>query len=1007
MSSTLAPSRTNELTKHSKILAFIVSLLLSAGAISYYFLYGKQGMLLDNVAGGTTMTATWFNNILIRYGLGILRDAALLWMFIYLSKTHQIRDAMHFWLYAFTGGCFILLLGYLLQFPVSKDTLYGQFFIITRGRLPIITGIIIFVLLNSWIKKQIGKLNIRGLLIFLLFVPLVFNIDIFGFNIGDASTNLTSIIVLGILALCILDKPMKFNRFWFSLLLGVFSVVIMILIEENGGITLNNCARFIGLMSPLSILPALALVSLIDKTFKLSPTMSVKSNLNHISMNTILFSILLMGTNTYYGIARKLYNPLRIFFQQFGIFWIVFTIISLTVLTFIIGMLALLCRFAQIWQTIDVNWSFEFPHILKKSYDWKKLCQRLWHDHWRAIVALLALLVTQIFSALLMNQSFIVQGNIWQTNKTLNIFAFLFAQLFSRQIVGTIVLLSIYWILFGLTNRYWVSLLTPTFFTIIFAIANRLKIEYRSEPIVIADTSELKQLPELISMISPLMIVIFIILIVVLITLIILLEKHSKKVKHPWYTRLSKTLTAGLFLLSFGFINHTYSPTTIALTTMHTTMANINPTRFAQWYGPVLQYLTGLDVQTMAVPTNYSKKTIQKIVKRYQAEANTINKTRTNSLKDTTVIFNLSESFSDPSHLSDLIINSEPAPYIQQLKKETTSGEMMSFGYGGGTANMEYMTLTGTSIGAFDTTLTTPYTQLVPKLSEAPNISDDFSYSSAIHPYTGGFYNRIAVYSKFGFDKFAYLGSKYKIIDQKKLKNSPYLSDDTAYANAIKQVNSRKGGQFINLITIQNHLPFSNWYQNNSYKVTEKKAGFVTNKITAETYAEGVHYTDKAVKVFREKIDKINKPIIWVFYGDHLPGLYSGFSSPLEQYETDYFVYANKYARAHGSKLKLTNTSYVGPNDFISLAYSQANAKVNAYSALMTEVQAKLPAQWMKSENSRENSTTGTTFVNENGTRVNYDTLTKKQKKLYHDYQLVMYDINAGQQYSLKYGMKQ
>ncbi len=36
-----------------------------------------------------------------------------------------------------------------------------------------------------------------------------------------------------------------------------------------------------------------------------------------------------------------------------------------------------------------------------------------------------------------------------------------------------------------------------------------------------------------------------------------------------------------------------------------------------------------------------------------------------------------------------------------------------------------------------------------------------------------------------------------------------------------------------------------------------------------EEYVMGLHYTDEAVKNFIEKIDSINKPITFVFYGDH------------------------------------------------------------------------------------------------------------------------------------------
>lgn len=182
------------------------------------------------------------------------------------------------------------------------------------------------------------------------------------------------------------------------------------------------------------------------------------------------------------------------------------------------------------------------------------------------------------------------------------------------------------------------------------------------------------------------------------------------------------------------------------------------------------------------------------IARKYSKIAEQINKNRKNDVSKQTFIFTLSESFSDPLRVPQLTVNKDPMPYIRSLKKATTSGLMLSSGYGGGTANMEYMALTGFSMSNFSPTLPTPYSQLVTTLKKAPSIVQNFNYSSAIHPYIGVYYNRTEVYPKFGFNKFAYLGSKYKIKHQSRIDRSPYLSDKTAYANALDQANVKKMG---------------------------------------------------------------------------------------------------------------------------------------------------------------------------------------------------------------------
>lgn len=392
------------------------------------------------------------------------------------------------------------------------------------------------------------------------------------------------------------------------------------------------------------------------------------------------------------------------------------------------------------------------------------------------------------------------------------------------------------------------------------------------------------------------------------------------------------------------------------------------------------------------------------------AIVNTIKVGARNDIKKTTVIFNLSESFSDPARVPNLTLSGDPIPNVRAIKKETTSGLMMSYGYGGGTANMEWETLTGMSLGDLDTTLSTPYTQLVSGQKNSADVSKWFNYSSAIHPFNGSEYNRVGVYKKFGFNKFIYDGSKYPIKHRKTLGNSSYQSDQTAYANLDDQLNAHKGGQFINLITMQNHMPYSpNLYSEHDFKASG--SAFTTNTLreSFESYAQGIHYTDDAVAAFKKKIDAMNKPIIWVFYGDHLGALYSGDTAAkysVALHQTDYFVYANKYAREHGAKTKLSNTEQVGSNDFIALAFAQANAKVDPFVALLTKAQQDMPTIWTRSDNKQGDPSYGMSFVTKAGKKIGYSDLTKKQKAMLHDYQLLQYDINAGEQYSLKMGMQ-
>lgn len=312
---------------------------------------------------------------------------------------------------------------------------------------------------------------------------------------------------------------------------------------------------------------------------------------------------------------------------------------------------------------------------------------------------------------------------------------------------------------------------------------------------------------------------------------------------------------------------------------------------------------------------------------------------------------------------------------------------------------------------------TIPNNQVVTEQAIAPNVGNLFTYDAAIHPYTGGYYNRPRVYAKYAFNKFAYLGSQYKIIDQSHFGSSPYLSDATAYANALAQLKTRpSSGQFLNLITIQNHMPYTtNWYPKRDYSLTGAPIG--SSGSLAQTFTQGISYTDKDVKAFKAAIDKLNKPIIWVFYGDHQPGFYS-LDTSVAKYSTDYFIYANTYARKHGALTELKKQKYVSTDNFIAMALAQGRAKVNPYTALLTDVYEKLPALWQskqaipalsgnktKAETKEAEDVNHTTyFVTDKGQVIDDAKLTKQQKQLLDDYRLIQYDITSGNQYSLKMG---
>ena len=247
----------------------------------------------------------------------------------------------------------------------------------------------------------------------------------------------------------------------------------------------------------------------------------------------------------------------------------------------------------------------------------------------------------------------------------------------------------------------------------------------------------------------------------------------------------------------------------------------------AQSNGTAINLPAALHAKTMEQPKGYSEETMQAVAKRYAAAADDINATRTANLTDNTVVMILSESFSDPTRIPDVTFSIDPMPNIRAIKDATTSGLMLSPGYGGGTANIEYQALTGLNMANFDESMLSVYQQLVPLPGGTVFVQSDLvrtvreNGSVAFHPYYKNMYLRDHNYDRFGFSELLTLDSDPAIEHQDHIDASPYVSDAASYANVLDAINSQDHPQFIQLVTMQNHSGYGDYYATNEFREAE------------------------------------------------------------------------------------------------------------------------------------------------------------------------------------------
>lgn len=599
-----------------------------------------------------------------------------------------------------------------------------------------------------------------------------------------------------------------------------------------------------------------------------------------------------------------------------------------------------------------------------------------------------------------------------------------------QALLNFIVLGVIYLTLVLILNRFWVaSAIFGTVMTV-FAVANHIKIESRNEPVIPADLNFITggnagELTSFIPNSGQVLVdgaVASVICFVAICIVMQFLDGRNAVIPchwlHPFASvknfagTITRILAAALSTaLVFSFVWGLGADDSWATKFAHNLSDRPqpwNPIADATSNGPVINFLQLAHTKIMDKPEDYSEETMTKIAKKYSKEADSINQSRTTNLTDNTVIMVLSETFSDPTRVPGVSFAEDPMPNIRQIKSETTSGLMLSPGYGGGTANIEYQALTGLSMANYSNTLSIAYQQLVPgqkwdqSLNQLWNEKNGEDSSVAFHAYNRNMYFRDINYKKFGFSKFYATDGKPKLTNLYPIDSAWYASDESFYSQVLKKMQSSDGNKFYQVVTMQNHMPYEDIYADNQFKELDTSENLQENeRLNIETYTKGLNYTDQSTQDFLNALNNIDRPITVIFYGDHLPGIYSTAYSDSDNilglHETDYFIWSNNASSVAGTKLDNASSAYTSSNYFSAQLASHLNAKVSPYLAFLTEMHQAIPA--MSVPSAAGGSPDKPVYLNAAGARISEKDLSEEAKTLLHDYKLIQYDMSAGKNY--------
>lgn len=602
-------------------------------------------------------------------------------------------------------------------------------------------------------------------------------------------------------------------------------------------------------------------------------------------------------------------------------------------------------------------------------------------------------------------------------------------------LVSFVGLALIYLVLILVTNRFWIATLVFSVAITAFGVANSIKVQLRNEPIIPADLTFISggdtgSIMSFVPKSSQAFVngaINFVIWFAVIAIVLFILDGRRRFIHCSWRHPIAnvKNIVGNVFRILAAVLS-------VALLTSYAVGLGTPGSQVYNWAkdngyapqlwsaigdaranGPATTFLSLSKVKAIDKPVNYSKKTMESLAKKYAKEAKSINQTRSSELTDNTVIMILSETFSDPTRVPGVSFSIDPIPNIRNIKNMTTSGLMLSPGYGGGTANIEYQALTGLNLANFNDSLIVPYQQLVPNQTNPYSFNQIWKNkygeqaSTAVHPFQQSMYLRNINYKKFGFSYLYTLDSKIPLKHTNRIDRSPYVSDSEAYQSVLDLLNKQKKSktsQFLQLVTMQNHMPYGDYYDNNEFVDADTSEGLSdSERFCINTYTKGINWTDQETTNFLDQLDQMDKPITVIFYGDHLPGIYATADEDKNNktilHETDYFIWSNTASSSRETKLDSTSTAYTSSNYFMPLTAKHLNAKVSPYLAMLTELQQEIPAMSRVIDSNGGIGQGKATYLDHDGNRIKPTAVSREAKKLLADYKLVQYDETIGKHY--------
>lgn len=396
-------------------------------------------------------------------------------------------------------------------------------------------------------------------------------------------------------------------------------------------------------------------------------------------------------------------------------------------------------------------------------------------------------------------------------------------------------------------------------------------------------------------------------------------------------------------------------------------------------YGYVLYFASNAGKATVERPTGYSVKKVDKILSAYAVDS------EEPSSEKPHLIFIMNESFADLSVLGNIRTDKRVMPFYSSLTENAIKGYLDVSVYGGYTANSEFEFLTGCTKAFLPGNPYLQYTQeSIPTVISNLKGQAGYRTATAIHPYHPSGYNRNRVYPLFGFDTFLSL-EDFKGAELVR----GYVSDAADYQKIVELYEKRKKGEKLLLfnVTMQNHNPYDKEVQfEEPVHVTSFQPESSVNQ-----YLSLLRLSDKALGQLVAYFQKVEEPVMLVFFGDHQPHLSDSFyqeamgvipdffttEQTTQKYLTPFLIWANY-------DIPEQEIDRISLNYLSTLVLQVAGLPMSDYNRYLLDLQKKIP------------SITAKGYYDEKGNFYDISKPAKEHQELIQEYKMIQYNYLFG-----------